>query len=167
MRSSMRLDKRYQTITAERIRLCTDFETRLAALRARLAARTSHVGNDIRDVADQGVMALTSLAEFIAAQHVALVKKKGMDADVRDHWLNFVHEEMRVMYDLCATAVVNASSMLPSMHKGVIRASLDYLNDQSRAYIASLEQKLAIESEPRDARSLSERLLAAMASTSG
>jgi len=74
----MRLQKRYQAITEERLRLGNDFKVRLAALRRRLeAARNNHLGNDIRDVADEGVMALTCLAEFIAAQHLALMKKEG------------------------------------------------------------------------------------------
>jgi len=164
----MRLQKRYQAITEERLRLGNDFKVRLAALRRRLeAARNNHLGNDIRDVADEGVMTLTCLAESIAAQHLALMKKKGMTDDVRDHWLNFVHKEMKVMYDLCAAEVLNTSSLLPGRREGVVTASLNFLNDQSRSYISSLEKKLAVESDATDARSLSERLLAVIGRNTG
>jgi hypothetical protein len=157
----MKLEKRYQAVRAERLRLRSDFERRLAVLRAQLeAARNNHLGNDIRDVANEGVTALTKLAEFIARQHLALMKKKGLIDGARDHWLNFVNTEMQAMYDLCAAAVVGTNSLLPGRRDRVITASLDFLNEQSRTYISSLEQKLAVESEPTDARSLSERLVA-------
>ncbi|WP_218862398.1 hypothetical protein [Rhodanobacter sp. K2T2] len=64
------------------------------------------------------------------------------------------------MYDLCSTAVVDTSALLPGRGKRVISASLDFFNEQSKSYIASLERKLALESEPVDARSFSERLMA-------
>jgi len=156
----VKLEKRYQAVTAERVRLTDVFERRLTALRdSHEAAHNNHLGNDIRDVADEGVMALTSLAEFVAAQHLALVKKSALTDETRVGWLNFVHEEMRALYDRCAVAVIATTSPLPGRRERVVQASLDFLNDQSRSYISSLERKLAMESAPADARSLSERLL--------
>ena len=157
----MNLDKRYDLVSTERARLGREFLIKLMGLRARLeASHNNHMGGDIRDVADEGVIALTTLAQFIALQHLDLVKKRGMADDVRDHWLNFVRDEMRILYDQCAVAVVDTSALLPGKLDRVVKVSLDFLDEQSRAHIVALEKKLAVESEPADARSLSERLIA-------
>jgi len=163
----MKLAKRYRVVAEERIRLSERFQSRLRLLRSEFEiARNNHLGNDIRDVADEGVLALTSLAEFVAIQHVALVRKKGVVEDARDHWLQFVHQEMEILYAACASAVIETSWPLQARHEGVVKAPIDFLNDQSRSYIQTLEQKLALESEPKDARTLIERLLAVVARTS-
>jgi hypothetical protein len=164
----VKLEKRYETVSTERARVGKDFETKLSTLRARLeAARDNHLGGDIRDVANEGVVALTSLAEFIAVQHVDLVKKRGMAADVREQWLTFVHDQMQLLYAQCAGAVLDTSALLPGKRERVSKASLDFLDGQSRTYIAALEKKLAVESEPADARSFSERLMAVIGGHTG